>query len=145
MLEVMKKKGVGELHKKLLQASGSKITPRRLALLAILKKASSPLSVEAIATALSGRMDRVTVYRALDALSAAGAVRRIDVGHTHAHYELVGDHHHHLICKSCGRIEDVPQCSGATLERRALQTSKHFDRIEDHALEFFGLCNSCAV
>jgi len=145
MLETMKRKGKSEVHKKILQASGSKITPRRLALLAILKKANKPLSVEELAKALSGRMDRVTVYRALDALSAAGSVRRIDVGHAHAHYELTGEHHHHLICKSCGRIEDVSECPGANLEKRALQTSKHFGRIEDHALEFFGLCNACVA
>jgi len=134
------------LNAELLKSAGSKVTPQRLALLSVLRKARKPLSVERIMAGLQGRMDRVTVYRALEALQKAGITRRVDMGHTHAHYELEGtEHHHHLICKKCGRIEDVLQCPVGDLERRVLRSSTHFKKIEGHALEFFGLCTSCSV
>jgi Fe2+ or Zn2+ uptake regulation protein len=94
---------------------------------------------------LHGHANQTTVYRALEALAETGAVLRVDLGHAHAHYEVARkkDHHHHIICKSCGKIEDIEVCGPRELESTVLKKSKKFSIIKSHALEFFGVCNIC--
>src|ERR1700722_17768992 len=97
----------------LLRERGFKATAGRIALLEALWAASAPLSVQAIAQILKkekASIDEATLYRALEALAGAGIVRRIDLGHSHAHYEFEKKHHHHLVCTDCGVVEDVEDC-----------------------------------
>ena len=62
-----------------------------------------------------GAVSRQAVYDALGALTDAGLVRRIQPAGSPARYEdRVGDNHHHLICRSCGRIVDVDCAVGDT-------------------------------
>lgn len=130
---------------RLLREKGFKATSGRLQLLETLKSAKKPLSVETLVEKLEMYMDQATVYRAVEALVTAGIVRRIDLGHTHAHYELVTDeHHHHVICESCGKIEDV-ELSEPRLERAALVAAPGFAQVRSHSLEFFGTCRSCVT
>ena len=130
----------------LLRAARLKVTPARQDVLRILGNARWPLSVRMIAGMLGPAADQVTAYRTLEVLAAAGIVRSVDLGHGHAHFELVAgrEHHHHLVCESCGAIEDVASCGDRTLERAVLKRSKSFASIRTHALEFFGLCAKCA-
>jgi Fur family ferric uptake transcriptional regulator len=49
-----------------------------------------------------------SVYRVLDVLAELGLVQRLDLGEGLARYEAVrqgGDHHHHLVCDECGKVE----------------------------------------
>jgi len=87
------------------------------------------------------------MYRALEALIEVGIVRQIDMQHAHAHYELVAGekHHHHLICKHCSKVEDVESCDIADIECTVLKKSKSFASIQNHSLEFFGLCKKCTI
>lgn len=121
------------------------MTPERERMLAALMKARAPISSKDLHDQLAGSMDRVTVYRNLETFVDAGLVRRVDVGHRHAHYEAVGEtDHHHLICSSCGLIEDVAYCPPAADVARVLERSKAFASIDRHALEFYGTCAACA-
>ncbi len=131
----------------LLRKHGHKATPGRLALLQVLHAANTPLAIPEILKQLKGTIDQATVYRALESLSEVGIVRRVDMQHAHAHYELniENTHHHHLICKHCGTIEDVPSCDMGAIEKRVLKKSKLFAHIEHHSLEFFSLCKKCAT
>ncbi len=131
--------------KELLKAAGSKATPKRLELLEVLARQGAPLSVLKIQKLVRGKLNEVTLYRALEAFAAAGLVRRVDLGHDHAHYELaVGrEHHDHVVCTSCGTVEDVEGCALVPLEKKALEQS-HFLSIYSHNLEFFGLCRTCS-
>lgn len=130
----------------LLRSGGFKATPGRLALLSVLASSAKPLGVPEIVAQLKGEMDQATVYRALDALYRSGILRRVELEHTHAHYEVVipGDHHHHIVCTICGRIEDLPECATDDLEQQALTRTKAFATISRHSLEFFGVCRKCA-
>ena len=87
-----------------LRDKGFRATYGRVALLEALENAGKPLRVEAVARAVKGKLDLVNVYRALEALSDAGLVRRVDLGHQHMHYELAAlvPHHHHFVCADCG-------------------------------------------
>ncbi|MBI3115321.1 MAG: transcriptional repressor [Candidatus Kerfeldbacteria bacterium] len=128
----------------LLRRAKLKVTPTRVALLRILASAKHPLSIAKIARALRQSADRVTLYRALDALAKAGIVRRIDLQHGHAHYELAQDDHHHLVCTSCGRTASIRLPHRLTVSPVTLRRTG-FARVTRHALEFFGLCRSCAA
>jgi Fur family ferric uptake transcriptional regulator len=129
-----------------LRNAGFRATAGKIAILTVLSGMSEPLSVSGILKKLKGKVDTVTVYRAVEDLSRAGLVRRVDLGHQHAHYEVVdskGRHHHHLVCRMCGAVEDVEQCDPAHLEGAVLRKSKRFASIETHTMEFFGICREC--
>jgi len=130
----------------MLRKSGHKATPGRLSLLLVLAKADRPLAIHDIIDASKKGLNQATIYRALESLLDAGIVRRVDMQHAHAHYELSegAKHHHHLICKRCGRVEDVEHCDERTIEQAVLKKSKAFASIQTHSLEFFGLCKKCS-
>jgi Fe2+ or Zn2+ uptake regulation protein len=129
----------------LLRKSGHKATPSRLAILDIFKKTRKPLSAQEIIDSLSRDTDQATVYRTLKSLKEKGIIKQIDLRHNHAHYELADmAEHHHLICLQCGRIEDVMHCGVEAMESTILKSSRHFAEIRQHALEFYGICKSCA-
>src|SRR3989344_315319 len=86
-----------------LRRAGFRATYGRVALLEALAKAGEPIAVETIAERINGRLDLVNIYRAPEALTKAGLVRRVDVGHQHIHYELATlDRHEHAFVCVCG-------------------------------------------
>ncbi len=91
-----------------------------------------------------GTVSVQAVYNVLDVLSAAGLVRRIDPPGSVARYEArVGDNHHHLVCRSCGAIEDVECVVG---EAPCLSPSHAHGFVIDEAdVVFRGLCPACAA
>jgi Fur family transcriptional regulator, ferric uptake regulator len=134
-----------ENFKEVLRKSGHKATPSRLAILGIFKKTKKPLSAQEIIDDLSRSTDQATVYRTLKSLKEKGIIKQIDLRHNHAHYELADMvEHHHLICIRCGKIEDVHHCGVEEIQSTVLRSSKHFAEIKQHALEFYGICKSCA-
>ncbi len=137
-------KDTNEHLRNVLRARGYRATPGRLRLLAFLEHAERPLPVSLIYKGLNAAIDEVTLYRALEALCEAGVLNRVDMRKTGAHYEFAHSHHHHLVCKTCGVIEDVKDCPDKSLESRVLLQSKQFNSIAAHSMEFFGVCRSCA-
>ncbi|MDB5244388.1 MAG: ferric uptake regulator, Fur family [Parcubacteria group bacterium] len=130
---------------RLLREHGFRATFGRVALLTALQKAKKPVTVEYVVKNLKGKIDQANAYRAVEALEKKGLVRRIDLGHDHAHYELAtGKHHHHLVCDSCGKIADV-EIAEQKMERAALRAAREFKSIRTHSLEFFGTCQACTV
>ncbi|MDQ3992180.1 MAG: transcriptional repressor [Actinomycetota bacterium] len=85
-----------------------------------------------------------SVYRVLDQLAVLGLVQRVDVGDSTSRYELAlpsGDHHHHVVCVDCGRVEPF---SDDRLERaveRAAGTVG-FD-VDAHEIVLRGACGDC--
>jgi len=127
-----------------LRKEGLKATKPRMAVLRLLARSKRPESPRAIVEGVPD-IDQATVYRMLKILEGARIIRRVDFGHTHAHYEILrDDDHHHLICISCGRSEDIHKCNADEMAAAVLRQSDHFSKIERHALEFYGLCNICA-
>jgi Fur family ferric uptake transcriptional regulator len=131
----------------LLRSAGLRATPGRIRILAALARLDAPASIPHLKKNLGKNgPDDVTLYRALDALAAAGIVVRADLQHGHAHYELAAGrkHHHHVVCKNCGRVEDIEVTHAAQPEREALRRTKGFASIDAYALEFFGVCIQCS-
>lgn len=129
-----------------LRAAGHRATPKRLALLRVLREAGKPLQATEIATRLPLAADQATIYRTLEALTESGLIRKVSLNDRHAHYEsMIGvKHHHHIVCEDCGKIEDVDACVADDLARRALRNAKSFSSIRSHSLDFFSICDECA-
>ncbi len=91
---------------------------------------------------LGERVGSATVYRTLQAMTEAGeldALRTAD-GET-AYRRCSTGHHHHLVCRSCGRTVEV---SGPAVETWANAVAEqHGFRDVSHDLEIFGTCGSC--
>lgn len=127
----------------LLRSNGFYSTEGRLQLLSFLKKAPAPVSVPEVAKHIGKNLVEANVYRALEALSAAGALVRRDMQRGSVHYEYPHSHHHHLICRDCGRTEDVEHCTDKDMEKKVLRSSRAFASVNTHSLEFFGHCKDC--
>jgi Fe2+ or Zn2+ uptake regulation protein len=85
---------------------------------------------------------RATVFRTLDVLSEVGAVERIDLpSGEHAYLACEPAHHHHVVCSHCGQSRDIDD---AGLRRVVSDVARRTGfRIDDHRIEFFGLCPDC--
>jgi Fur family transcriptional regulator, ferric uptake regulator len=89
---------------------------------------------------------RASIYRALEQLEQLGLLRRLEVSRGVAGYERIepdGEHHHHAICRDCGRM--IP-FEDASLERAIDKVSGRmsFDAAE-HEVTIRGRCERCAA
>jgi Fur family ferric uptake transcriptional regulator len=91
------------------------------------------------------RVARASVYRALEQLEQLGLVQRLEVTRGTAGYERVepsGHHHHHAICRHCGRM--VP-FEDRALERAIDRLSEQVRfQVTDHDVVLRGLCERCS-
>jgi len=121
-----------------------KKTPARLAISEFFSASSTPVDAEQIIQYLRSRnldTNKVTVYRILDILLKNQIIDRVEFGEGKYRYELKKDHHHHLICTNCGKVQDVEGNLVENLEKE-IQKDKNF-KVKNHSLEFFGLCEDC--
>lgn len=138
---------ITEAAQRRLAGVGQRWTPARQAIVASLERAAAPVTVpdlcEDSGVALS------SAYRNLAILEQARIAHRVSEGE-HARFELAEDlsdhHHHHLICTSCGAVEDFEP--SAALEQRAADALARAARqqgwsIEGHRLDVIGRCPSC--
>jgi Fe2+ or Zn2+ uptake regulation protein len=137
-------KKAGRSAAELLRAADMRATPQRIKLLDIVRARHRPMSVEDVVTLGKRAFDTTTAYRTLETLRRRGIVRRIDLDKKHALYEMAEDHHHHAVCVSCGIIRDVSMCISPSLDEK-VRAAVRFERIDSHALEFFGMCAACAT
>jgi len=85
-----------------------------------------------------------TVYDALRALTDAGLLRRIQPAGSVARYESrVGDNHHHVVCRSCGAIDDVDCAVGETPCLTA--SDDHGYALDEAEVTYWGLCPTCST
>jgi Fe2+ or Zn2+ uptake regulation protein len=132
-----------------LRAVGQRLTANRRSLLDVLTATARPLTIPEI---LDDRPElaQSSVYRNLVVLEEADVVHRVLGTDEFARWELTEDlsgHHHHLICASCGRVEDVPASAG--LERSVAAAAAAITRTtgfrtQHHRLDLVGVCESCS-
>ena len=129
-----------------LRRDGQRYTGNRRVLVELL--ADGPLTIPEL-LGRDRRLAQSSTYRNLAVLERAGVVHRIVTSDEYARYELAEDlteHHHHLICSSCGAVADFtvsPQ-----LER---SLTRAFDRVAgetgfraaSHRLDLVGRCARC--
>lgn len=128
-----------------LRNAGLRATPARVAVLEFLNHQDVPVGIQKIKSAVP-RKDIVTVYRIMDHFQKNGLVRAHDIGHGHMDYELADrPHHHHVVCESCGTIEDINCEDNDDLNQTALSRSKNFNAVREHQTTFAGICNACIM
>jgi Fe2+ or Zn2+ uptake regulation protein len=132
-----------------LRADGQRYTTRRRALVEVLAAADQPLTIPQL---LEQRRDlaQSSVYRNLAVLERAGVVHRIVTTDEFGRYELAEDltqHHHHLICSTCGDVADftVPAPVEHELESALSRAAKRAGfRPSGHRLDLVGTCAGCS-
>ena len=132
-----------------LRSVGQRYTPKRRALVTLLERADKPLSMNDLLAGKTG-LPQSSIYRNLAVLEQAGAVRRVITEDEFARFELteaLTEHHHHLICSTCGKVEDVtiPADLESAMDRTIDRVARRagFAHVS-HRLDLIGTCRSCA-
>jgi len=127
-----------------LKEKGFKLTPQRRLILEYIHDKESHLTAEDILHFVESRapgVNKSTIYRTLDLLVAAGCVLKNEVnGHFIYHHAEEG-HHHHLICRSCGKNIDCGESIFADV-KEAISAEYGFEADLKHMV-VEGLCNDC--
>lgn len=129
-----------------LKDAGLKITMPRLKVLQILEQAKDHhLSAENVYKALLDMGEDVglaTVYRVLTQFEAAGLVSRHNFEGGFSVFELMqGEHHDHLVCVKCGRVDEF--MDELIEQRQRMIAERSGFKMTDHALTIYGLCPDC--
>jgi Fur family ferric uptake transcriptional regulator len=138
------------------RGGGYRLTMPRQVIFEVLTKADKHLSAEDIYLAahkLQPGIGLTTVYRTLELLRQMGLVFKFDFGDGCSRYELAKGpnavHHHHLICRNCGRIIDYAEFIDKEknfLKRIENGLSKKYNfKIDSHQIHFYGLCSDCQM
>ncbi|WP_091187257.1 Fur family transcriptional regulator [Paramicrobacterium humi] len=127
-----------------LRTAGLKATAPRRSVLRVLETHKHADAAEVFAAVRDDLPDTSlqAVYGVLGALTEAGLVRRIEPAGSPARYERrVGDNHHHVVCTSCGAVEDVNCVIGHAPCLTPSNTSGFSIQTAD--VTFWGLCPAC--
>jgi len=132
---------------KTLVSIGLKITTPRKKVLGVLLTSKKPLSAEEILYVLEEQrveVDLASIYRTLNIFEDKKIVEAIDFSDGKKRFEVISEaihHHHHMVCKKCGDIQDVELEEEEELIKK-IEKETQF-KIDKHQLEFFGWCVKC--
>ncbi len=124
----------------------SRTTRQRSALAELLERTPEFRSAQQLHAMLGEQGESVslaTVYRNLSALAEAGAVDALAAPGGETRYRRCRrtEHHHHLVCRRCGRTVEVAETA---VERWATQTARRHGFTDvSHAIELHGICEAC--
>jgi len=127
-----------------LRERGIQVTAQRLAVFRAVS-GHPHITADAVAEAVRteiGAISLQSVYDALGILVSEGLIRRIQLAGSPARYEdRVGDNHHHLICRSCGRVVDV-DCAVGSAPCLTAADDQGFE-IDEAEVAYWGRCPDC--
>ena len=130
----------------LLRQRGIQVTAQRLAVLRAVADQphiTADVVAEAVRTEI-GAISIQSVYDALSVLAAEGLIRRIQPAGSPARFEdRVGDNHHHLICRICGRTVDVDCAVGFAPCLTAVDDKGY--EIDEAEVAYWGRCPDCVA
>lgn len=121
---------------------GLKLTPQRIAILEFLEGNTdhpSAVDVYRAVSVLHPTMSFATVYNTLDRLRGKGHILELTIDPDKKRFDPCTDPHHHLICMSCKRVQDINMTFNLDLTE---QVSGDF-KITGNHIEFYGACNVC--
>lgn len=122
-------------------------TRQRAAIMSALEAANIFMSAQDLYERLKSNGKKVgltTVYRTLQSLSDQGEIDVLHAVGKEAAYRRCGSsaHHHHLVCRACGRAEELASTEVEEWARRSAQS--HGFTAVTHTVEIYGLCGACA-
>jgi Fe2+ or Zn2+ uptake regulation protein len=128
----------------LLHSRGQRVTPQRLVVNRVLRAAERHVTAEELMHEVGARLPNVslpTVYATLDLFEELGLVRRVATEGGPALFDSRTQEHQHLVCRRCGRVEDlevaVDDARARAAARRAGFQPEHTDVV------LIGLCRDC--
>jgi len=129
-----------------LREHGLRVTAPRVAVYSALRTLPHA-TADDVTTHVRGALGTVSnqaVYDVLAALEDVGLVRRIEpAGHPARFESRVADNHHHVVCRTCGRIDDIDCAVG---EAPCLDAGKASGfAIDEAEITFWGLCPACTA
>jgi Fur family transcriptional regulator, ferric uptake regulator len=131
-----------------LDGAGYRRGGARAAVVALLGRQNCCLSAQEIHDGLRKARRPVgiaSVYRALETLTDLRLAKRVDAGDGIARFERAaadGDHHHHLVCRDCGKVEAF---SDSRLERAIDRVAAGLGySVEEHEVVLLGACADCS-
>ena len=128
----------------ILRQHGVQVTAQRLAVLRAVSGRPHCTAEDIAGKVRSeiGAISRQAVYDALEILAEKGLIRRIQPAGSPARYEdRVGDNHHHVICRTCGKTADVDCALGHTPCLTAADNSGY--QIDEAEVIYWGTCPKC--
>jgi len=128
----------------LLRQQGFKVTPQRLAVLRAVSGRPHLTAEDLVEVVRAdiGAISQRAVYDAVGVLAEMGLLRRIQPAGSAARYEdRVGENHHHLICRTCGRMVDVDCAVGAVPCLTAADDAGY--EIDEAEVIYWGRCPTC--
>jgi Fur family ferric uptake transcriptional regulator len=130
-----------------LRDAGYRVGAARQAVVAVLARGDCCLTVPEIFDAVRAdgrRIGIASVYRVLDLLTERQLVQKVGLGDGRARYErveLASEHHHHLICSGCGRVEPF---ADESLEAALRRVERHAGfAVDSHDVLLRGACDDC--
>jgi Fur family ferric uptake transcriptional regulator len=130
----------------LLREKGVRVTAQRVAVLKAVADGPHRTTdeIDGAVRADLGAISKQAVYDVLAALTEAGVVRRIQPAGSPARYEdRVGDNHHHLICRSCGKTVDVDCAVGEVPCLTAADDAGY--EVDEAEVIYWGRCPDCVA
>lgn len=121
-----------------------RLTPQRRAVLDAVEEQRGAFTAVAVydqARKAQPGLGLATVYRTLEVLRQDGTIRGLPRAGEGAYVRCHTGHHHHLVCVSCGSVEETELCGAPSV---AVLKRKHGFRAESHDLDVYGLCARCA-
>lgn len=125
-----------------LRTAGYRAGAARTSVIAFLDDQTCCVGAQEIHGALGSKVGLASVYRVLDTLVELGLVQRVDVGDGIVRYEpMRADHHHHLVCDECGKVE---RFADQRLERaiHAVEARSGYS-VSAHDVVLRGACEDC--
>ena len=124
-----------------LELHGHRVTASRRRVLKALLAQPAHFTVDDVLRAAPG-VGRATVFRTMRLLVDLNVLCRVLLDDGALHYRMSArGHHHHLVCRECGRVEDFSQCDVSALVRQLASATEY--EIEGHWLEVYGRCQAC--
>jgi Fe2+ or Zn2+ uptake regulation protein len=129
-----------------LRKRGQRVTLPRLLVHRHVRRSDRHVTPEQVHAELSPRLPSLspaTIYGTLDLLDALGFVRRVSTQRGGVTYDSRVEDHHHVICRNCGRVQDLDVPVDARAAERAARGAGFY--VTHAQLTVSGLCEACAA
>ncbi len=128
-----------------LRQAGHRLTPQREMILSVIRASDGHLTADDILKRVRARyayLNKSAVYRTLDLLTRLNLVDPIDFGEGRVEYEIhQHPHHHHLLCRNCGKRMEIDGRFFVTLEKTLRAQYGFTADLDQFAIR--GLCRKC--
>ena len=130
---------MNDIHKE----STSRVTSQQQAIYQLIKKTDRHHSAESVYTEIKKLLPRIslaTVYRNLEKLAERDMISRVVIGGKY-YFEQKADKHYHVICLSCGKVDNLDSLPASDIESFFSRSTDY--KLISHELVLYGLCHDC--